>query len=239
MSPLNTAVLLLITWPLHPKHLLFFNTTMKCSYCFPQMSSSVFTLSIHRATASFKMWLCSSLTLQPIWPSWLWSWPASFWTKAGRLSPRSSAPKTTSRYSGSFSSSSRRCRPLSRRRPEMSLQRSSSFVRVSRSYRLLVSDKMKIKLHKSWTIFVFVLFTRFCCPGQNWQQVLWPQTCIQRGGGAGHNREGTDSCQETKGMCTVWWHTRLDFCITRALVYILLLLISQESHSQILCLCAK
>lgn len=199
------------------------------------MSSIVFTLSIHRATDSFKMWLCSSLTLQPIWPSWLWSWPASFWTKAGRSSPRSSAPKTTSRCSGSFSSSSRKCRPQSHRRPETSPQRSLSFVRVSRSHQLLVSDKMKIKLHKSWTI--FVLFPRFCCPGQNWQQVLWPQTCIQRGGGAGHNREGTDSCQETKGMCTVWWHTRLDFCITWALVCSLLLLISHESLTNIMFVC--
>lgn len=126
--------------------------------CLPQMSSSMFTLFIHGTTAIFITWLCSSLTLQPIWPSWLWNWPASFWTKAGRLSPRSSAPKTTSHCSGSFSSSSRKCRRQSRRRPETSPQRSLLFVRVSRSHRLFVGDKMKIKLHKSWTIFYFLGF---------------------------------------------------------------------------------
>lgn len=64
-------------------------------------------------------------------PSWPWSWPASSWPKVVLLSPKSSAPKTTSRCFGSSSSSSRRCRPPSRRPPGTSLPRSSSSARVS------------------------------------------------------------------------------------------------------------
>lgn len=76
---------------------------------------------------------------QHIWPSWLSSWPVTSWPKVAPSSPRSSAPKTTSHCSGSSSSSSRRCRLLSRKRPGMSLQRSLSSVRVSGGHWLLLA----------------------------------------------------------------------------------------------------
>lgn len=64
------------------------------------------------------------------------------------------------------------------------------------------------------TFCCFFVLARFSCPRQNWQQVLWPETCIQGGGGAGHKRERPDPCQETKGMSIIRWHSKLDVWLT-------------------------
>lgn len=119
----------------------------------------------------FFWYLISSVPLfshQPIWPSWLWNWPVTFWPKVAHSSQRSSAPRTTSRCFGSSSSSSRRCRPPSHRRLGTSPLRFLSSVRVSDTFwkkSLCFPFFLWVAASDHIEKLICLLLTRFSCPG--------------------------------------------------------------------------